>query len=112
MEWILVKNASTGISEYHLLQGERILIVLKYSQEQQSVRIAFNNEHLVFFLENLGYANKIAFNSAYGVPLGKFSHNNRSNAGRLEINNAVYNYNIVTSQPHKLIIHQHNKKEP
>ncbi|HEX6431812.1 MAG TPA: hypothetical protein VF008_29175 [Niastella sp.] len=112
MEWILISNATTGIREYHLLQGDRVMIVLKYSLEQQSVRIAFDNEHQVFFLENMGYANRIAFKNAYGVDQGKFSHNNRSNSGRLEINHAVYDYNIVDTNQPKLIIHQHNKQEP
>lgn len=111
MEWILISNAITGIREYHLLQGDSILIVLKYSLEQQSVRIAFEDERLVFFLENTGY-NKLAFKNAYGVDQGKFSHNNRSNSGRLEINQTLYNYNIVDNNQPKLIIHQQHKQEP
>ncbi len=112
MEWILISNATTGIREYHLLQGDRILIVLKYNLEQQSVRIAFEDEHLVYFLENTGYNNRIAFKSAYGVDQGKFSHNNRSNSGRLEINGTQYNYNVIKGNQSKLIVHQHQKQEP
>ena len=112
MEWILISNATPGIKEYHLLQGDQVLIVLKYSLEQQSVRIALTDERLVFFLENTGYANRIAFKNAYGVDQGKFSHNNRNNSGRLEIDHAVYDYNIVDAAQPKLIIHQHHKQEP
>lgn len=112
MKWILVSNSSTGIREYHLLQDELVLIVLKYSMEQQSVRIAFGDEHFVFFMENSGYANRIVFNNAYGIELGKFSSNNRNNTGRLEINDTVYDYEIVDNNQSELIIHQHNKPEP
>jgi hypothetical protein len=112
MEWILISNASTGIREYHLLQEQLVLIVLKYSPEQQSVRITYEDERLVFFMENAGYTNKIAFKNAYGVNLGKFTHNNRSNTGRLEINQTVYDFNIVDNNQPKLIIHQQNKQEP
>jgi hypothetical protein len=111
MEWNLISNATPGIREYRLLQGDRVLIVLKYSLEQQSVRITFDNEHLVFFLENMGY-NKIAFKNAYGVDQGKFSHHNRSNSGRLEINQTVYDYNMVDANQSKLIVYQHHKQEP
>lgn len=112
MKWNLVSNASPGIREYHLVQEDQVLIVLKYSLEQQSVRITYEGEHLVFFLEDMGYANRIAFKSAYGVDLGKFSYNNRSNTGRLQINATIFDYNIVDNNQPKLIIHQHNKREP
>ena len=112
MKWTLISNASTGIKEYHLIQDGLVLIVMKYSQEQQSVRITFEEEHLVFFMEDMGYVNKIAFKNAYGVDLGKFSYHNNNSTGRLEINNALYDYNIVEGNPPKLIIHQHNKQEP
>ena len=112
MKWILVSNASPGITEYHLLQEEHVLIVLKVSLDQQSVRITYEGEHQVYFLENTGYANRIAFKSAYGVDLGKFSYNNHNHTGRLEINRAVYDYNIVEGSQSKLIVHQHNKQEP
>jgi hypothetical protein len=112
MEWNLISNAITGIREYHLLQGDRVLIILKYSQEQQSVRIAFEDERLVFFLENTGYNNRIAFKNAYGVDQGKFSHNNRNNSGRLEINGTLYNYNVIEGNQPKLIVHQQHKQEP
>ena len=112
MKWNLVSNASTGIREYHLVQDDQVLIVVKYSQEQQSVRIAYEGERLVFFLEDLGYANRIAFKSAYGVDLGKFSYNNRSNTGRLEIDSTLFDYHIVDNNPPRLIIHKHNNPEP
>ena len=112
MKWILISNVSTGIKEYHLIQDGLVLVVMKYSQEQQSVRITYKDEHLVFFMENIGYANRIVFKNAYGVDLGKFSHHNHNNTGRLEINNAVYDYNMVEGSQPKLIIHQHNKQEP
>ena len=112
MKWTLINNASTGIKEYHLIQDDVVLVVMKYSQEQQSVRITFEEEHLVFFMEDMSYTNKIAFKSAYGVDLGKFSYHNHNSTGRLEINDAVYDYNIVAGSQPKLIIHQHNKPEP
>jgi hypothetical protein len=110
MKWNLISNAPTGIKEYHLTQDGVILVVMKYSPEQHSIRIKFEGEHLVVFLENAGYANRIIFKSAYGVDLGKFSHHN--NTGRLQINNEVFDYNIIDNNQPKLIVHQHNKQEP
>jgi hypothetical protein len=112
MKWNLISNASTGIKEYHLTEDGVVLIVMKYSPEQHSIRIKFEEEHLVIFLEDAGYAHRIIFKSAYGVELGKCSHHNRNNTGRLQINNEVFDYNIVDNNQPKLIVHQHSKQEP
>ncbi|OQP58198.1 hypothetical protein A3860_07690 [Niastella vici] len=110
MKWNLISNAPTGIKEFQLVQDGLVLAIMKYSPEQQSIRITFDDQHLVFFLEDTGYANRILFKNVYGVDLGKFTHRNHS--GRLEINNEVYDYNLVAGPNPKLIVHQHNKQEP
>ena len=112
MKWTLISNASADIKEYHLVKDESVLAVMKYSPEQQSVRISFEEERLAFFMETNGYANRIVFKNVYGVYQGKFSHHNHNNTGRLEINEQIFNYNIVDNNQPKLIIHQHNQKEP
>ncbi|THU39234.1 hypothetical protein FAM09_12025 [Niastella caeni] len=112
MKWNLISNASPGIKEYHLIQDGLVLIVMKYSLEQQSVRITYEGGRQAFFMENAGNTNRLTFKNVYGVDQGKFSHNNRSNTGRLEINNEVYDYHIVDNNQPRLIIHQHNKREP
>jgi len=112
MKWTLISNASQGIKEYHLVQDGVVLVVMKYSQEQQSLRIKLEEEHLVFFVEDAGYAHRILFKNVYGIDLGKFSHNNRNHSGRLQINNEIYDYSMVEGSQPKLIIHQHNKTEP
>jgi hypothetical protein len=112
MKWTLISKASTGINEYHLVQDGRLLIVMKYNPEQQSIRIKFEEQHLVFFVENTGYANRIIFKSVYGVDLGKFSHHHRNNTGRLQIDNEIFHYNIVENSQRKLIVHKHNNQEP
>ena len=112
MKWTLISNGSTDIKEYHLISDESVLAVMKYSPEQQSVRISYKEERLVFFMEANGFANRIIFKNVYGVDQGKFAHNHHNNTGRLEINQQVYDYNIVDNNQPKLIIHQHNKQEP
>jgi hypothetical protein len=112
MKWTLISNASTGIKEYHLVKDQSVLAVMKYSPEQQSVRISFEEERLAFFMETNGYANRIIFKNVYGVDQGKFAHHNHNNTGRLEINEQIFDYNIVDNNQPKLIIHQHNQQEP
>jgi hypothetical protein len=112
MKWILISNTSPGIKEYHLLQDDKVLIVLKCSLEQLSIRIHFEEEHLVYFMEDAGFAGRIIFKNAYGVDLGRFSHNNRNNTGRLHINDDIFDYNIVDNNQPKLIINQHNQQQP
>jgi hypothetical protein len=112
MKWTLISNVTADIKEYHLVKDESVLAVMKYSPEQQSVRISYEEERLVFFMETNGYSNRIVFKNVYGVDQGKFAHHNHNNTGRLEINNQIFNYNIVDNNQPKLIIHQHNKQEP
>ena len=112
MKWTLVSNTFSDIREYHLVKDERTLVVMKYSPEQQTVRITHEDGRLVFFMDNGGYANRIVFKNVYGVDLGKYSYNNRNQNGRLEINNEAYDYNIVDANQPKLIVHQRNKQEP
>ena len=85
---------------------------MKYSPEQQTVRIAHESDRLVFFMENGGYANRVIFKNVYGIDQGKTSYNNRSHNGRLEINDDIYDYNIVDASQPKLIVHRHNDQEP
>jgi hypothetical protein len=94
MKWTIVSNTSSDIKEYHLVQDERTLVVMKYSPEQQTVRITHEGDRLVFFMENGGYSNRVIFKNVYGVDLGKYSYNNRSHNGRLEINNDVLNRSL------------------
>ncbi|MBO9205177.1 MULTISPECIES: hypothetical protein [Niastella] len=112
MKWTLISNVSTGIKEYHLIKDESVLAVMKFSIEQQSVRISYEEERLVYFMETAGNANRLVFKNVYGVDQGKFAHHNHNNTGRLEINNQIFDYNIVDNSQPKLIIHQHNKQEP
>ena len=112
MKWTLVSNTSSDIREYHLIKDERTLVVMKYSPEQQTVRITHEGDRLVFFMENGGYANRVIFKNVYGVDLGKYSYNNRNHNGRLEINNDVFDYNIADANQPRLIVHRHNNQEP
>lgn len=114
MKWTLISNSSTGIKEYHLTNEDQAIMILKYSIEQQSVRIriSFANEHLVFLMEPTGFANRIFIKNAYGVELGKFVYNNRSKTGNIAINNAVLHYDVIDSNPSKLILHKRSRQQP
>lgn len=111
MKWNLISNTTSDIREYHLVKDERTIVIMKYSPEQQTVRITHEGDRLVFFMEG-SFANRVVFKSVYGVDLGKYSYNDRNHNGRLEINNDVFDYNIVEANQSKLIVHRHNKQEP
>ncbi len=112
MKWTLISNASNDIREYHLIRDGNTMVVMKYNPEQQTVRIVHEGARLAFFMENAGYAYRLIFKSVYGVDLGRYLYNNRNHTGRIEINNAVFDYNIVAGNQPKLIVHQNNRQEP
>ena len=113
MKWILASSALTGIKEYHLVEDEQLIIVLKYSFDQQSIRIINEEERLVFFMENAGgFNNRIIFKNPYGVDIGKFSYNGRSHNGHVEINAVTLHFTIVEGNAPKVLIHRRNVQQP
>ncbi len=73
---------------------------------------AHEGERLVFFMENAGICTPCNFQKCIGVDQGRYTYNNRSHSGRLQINNDIYDYNIVEGSQPKLIVHKLNKQEP
>src|SRR5581483_1244133 len=114
MKWKLVNTSLNGIKEYHLIKEDKILIVLKYSQEQQSARITFEGDHSIFLLENSnGFpGNRIMLKNAYGVDLGKFSFNRRNLFGYLQISDNLFHYSILEENQPRLIIYKESKDHP
>ncbi|WP_207514014.1 hypothetical protein [Longitalea luteola] len=111
MKWILIGNGNTGKKEYQLIQDDLVLVVMKYNPEHHSLRINFQGQHQVYFMETLGYTNRIALKNVYGIDVGKFSRQ-RNHTGRLEINREIFDYHIVDNNQPKLIIHQHDQQQP
>ena len=115
MKWKLVSTSLNGIKEYHLIKEDKLLIVLKYSQEQQSARITFEGDHSIFLLESSnGFpGNRIILKNAYGVDLGKFSFNRRNLFGYLQISDSLFHYSILEeNQQPRLIIYKESKDHP
>jgi hypothetical protein len=113
MKWILASSALTGIKEYHLVEDDQLLLVLKYSFDLQSIRIINEEERLVFFMENSGgFTNRIIFKNPYGVDIGKFSFNSRTQSGHVEINAITLHYTIVEGNGPKVVIHKRNVQQP
>ena len=116
MKWNLISTSLSGIKEYHLLKNDRLLLVMKYSQEQQSVRITLDKEHLIFLLENnaggLIAGERIHYMNAYGVDLGKFSFNPRNRSGQLQIDDRVFQYATINDPQPSLLVYKKTKEHP
>jgi hypothetical protein len=114
MKWTLVSTSPNGIKEYRLEKEAQVLLVMKYSAEQQSVRIKMEKEHLIFLLESANgiTGQRICFTNGYGVELGKFSFN-RNGSGNLQINDQLFHYTIVNEERKpSLIIYKRSKAQP
>lgn len=114
MKWTLISTSLNGIKEYHLVTENKVLIVLKYSLEQQSARITFEGEHSMFLLETSnGFpGNRITLKNAYGVDLGKFSFNRRNHFGYLQINEILFHYALTEDSKPKLVVYRKSRDQP
>lgn len=117
MKWSLISSSLNGIREYHLIKAGKVLLVMKYSTEQQSVRLKLDKEHEIFLLENTASGlsgQRISFMNAYGVDLGKFSFNPRNQSGQLQINDRQFQYATVTERGNEpnLVVYKKSKEQP
>lgn len=74
MEWIAINNQSPGVTEYHLMDANSSIAILKYNVHQQVVRLQSDGSHAVFFLEKAGtFSNRTIIKNEYGLVIGKLS---------------------------------------
>jgi|RhiMetdeSRZDD1v2_1073273.scaffolds.fasta_scaffold05726_12 hypothetical protein len=113
MQWKLVKAFDEVLKEYHLIENDKILIVLKYNSLQQSVRISSKGEYLSFFMERTGFAaTRIVFKNGYGVEVGKCTFNRRHDKGLIEYDGTLYNYELSGAASIKAVLYNLHDHQP
>lgn len=113
MQWKLVKAFDEVLKEYHLIENDKILILLKYNSLQQSVRISSKGEYLSFFMERTGFAaTRIVFKNVYGLEVGKCTFNRRHDKGLIEHDGTLYNYQIQNAGAEKAILNNLHNHQP
>jgi hypothetical protein len=114
MEWIAINNQSPGVSEYHLMEANSSLVVLKYNIHQQVVRLQTENNHAIFFLEKAGtFSNKTIIKNEYGLPIGKLTAEKRaSRPESLELEGKKFYYSFQSDPFAELILYKSRSVAP
>ena len=112
MKWVLVNQYSPSIKKYQLTEGDEIKLVLKYSPEQQSVRISSEENHRLFFIDKTGlWHNKTILKNEYGVEIGRLSFDKTQHIGAIEIEGKKYFYTFENNKK-QLVVFEHSISLP
>ena len=114
MEWVLAKNHSQAMLEYHLMDRGNKRGTLKYNTHQQVARIQCEGHYGVFFIERHGtFINKTLFKNEYGQEIGKLSFDKRhSHTGPIELNGKKYHYSFQNNPFAELLIYDQSISSP
>lgn len=112
MKWTLQVRTS-DFSEYELISAEGDKIVYKYNRSQQILRLRFNDQHAVFFFDDVNFsARKYSLKNIYGSEIGSVTKglwNERSGHVRLDENPEKISYKI-NSDFTSLIVNGHKSE--
>jgi hypothetical protein len=111
MEWISVKNLSLGMQEYHLVNGDERIAVLKYNTHQQAARIHCGDNYGIFFIERTGsFINRTIFKNEYGQEIGRLSFDiGNSHSGPIELDGKKFHYSYQNNPFVELFVYdRHN----
>ena len=114
MEWVLAKNHSLAMLEYHLMDKGIKRATLKYNTHQHVARIQCEGHYGVFFIERTGgFINKTVFRNEYGQEIGKLSFDKRhSHTGPIELNGKKYHYSFQNNPFAELLIYDRSVSNP
>jgi hypothetical protein len=113
MEWISINTVDPEMKKYHLFKDDDVQVVLKYNLLQQSIRMSGRGKQQVFFMESGSmWNNRMVFKNAYGIEVGRFLFNNRTHAGRIQIEGTALQIAMVENDSISVILYEHDKHNP
>jgi hypothetical protein len=115
MQWILIGSSPGNVHEYHLLEGGKVKLILKYSPSQQSARIFFDGKQRLVFLEKSGFWNHgVVFKNEYGIQLGKISFEkwHSQHSGIIEIEGKKYHHTRSNNSHPEVVIYEKDVRHP
>jgi len=115
MQWILIGSSAGNVHEYHLLEGSKVKLILKYSPSQQSARIFYDGKQRLVFLEKSGFWNHaVVFKNEYGIQLGKISFEkwHSQHSGIIEIEGKKYHHIRSKNKRPELVIYEKDVQHP
>lgn len=110
MKWVIVSTKKSLLQEYHLVNSDQCLMVLKYNPVQHSLRISCDGNHKLFFIESTGsLTGKYIFRNEYSMETGHMNYDKSfGREGSVTIETQKFKYHISDTATTELIIHDGN----
>lgn len=107
MKWVIVSAKKSLLQEYHLVNSDQCLMVLKYNPLQHSLRISCDGNHKLFFIESTGaLTGKYIFRNEYSMETGHMNYDKWfGKEGSVTIETKKFNYNISETSTAELNIY-------
>lgn len=97
MKWLLVSSSQSLILEYHLVDNDQCLMVLKHNPVHHSIRVSSHGSHKLFFIESTGaLTGKYIFHNEYDMEIGHMEYDKWfGKKGIITIESKKYSYQIA-----------------
>ncbi|UAY52012.1 hypothetical protein [Ferruginibacter albus] len=99
MRWVLVSGPNAALQEFHLLQNDECIVVLKYNPLHRSARVISGQYQRLFFMQSAGaLTGKNIFMNEYGLEVGSLTSEKwGNNGGTLIIEEKKFTYKVQNS---------------
>ncbi len=114
MKWVLVSNKQAIIREYQLMDENSCKVVAKINPLHKSVRISCDNQHRLFFVEQVSpFSDKYIYTNEYGMEIGSMtSDKQHKTEGIIVIDSTTYFYRQQSNPLPCLQIYGRGKFQP
>jgi len=107
MKWVLVNSQKSLLQEYHLVEDDKCIVIIKYNPAQHSARVSCGGSHRLFFIESTGsLTGKYLFKNEYDMEIGHMLYDRSfGKEGSVTIESRKYEYQISTTPFPELVIY-------
>lgn len=114
MKWILTSSKQATIREYQLMDENSSKVVAKINPLHKSVRISCDNQHRLFFVEQVSsFAGKYIYNNEYGMEVGCMTTDKLFKSdGIILLDETKYFYRQQNNSLPGLLIYERGKFQP
>lgn len=114
MKWILTSSKQATLREYQLMDEKSSLVVAKINPLHKSVRISCDNQHRLFFVEQVSlFAGKYIYRNEYGMEVGSMTTDKQVKCdGTIIIDSIKYFYHQQNNLLPGILIYEEGKFQP
>jgi len=114
MKWVLISSQQATIREYQLMDENTSKVVAKINPLHKSVRISCDNQHRLFFVEQVSsFTGKYIYHNEYGMEVGSMTTDKQVKTnGIIFLDETKYFYRQQNNPLPGLLIYERGKFQP